>query len=194
MSLTQGLGLTAPGDAVAKNASPFTVGFIACPYNPLLFCRTPLRLSFRISLIIAAFCIFIKMSNAGNPSADVDHVALARKEQAAKDLVRAKDAGWNNPVPFNYDTVVGGVPNPEETRETAGWLSEAVVYQWDDDFGDVGEPNPDVEKALFFSDHMQRQGTAVKALEFDVTVEGPEKVLPVRNVSRLAFLLNPLTY
>ena len=134
------------------------------------------------------------MSNAGNPSADVDHVALARKEQAAKDLVRAKDAGWNNPVPFNYDTVVGGVPNPEETRETAGWLSDAVVYQWDDDFGDVGEPNPDVEKALFFSDHMQRQGTAVKALEFDVTVEGPEKVLPVRNVSRLAFLLNPLTY
>jgi ATP-dependent RNA helicase DDX3X len=131
------------------------------------------------------------MSDSGNPSADVDHAALARKEQAAKDQARAKDAGWTNPVPFNYTTVDGGQPNPDESRDTAGWLSQAVIYQWDDDFGDVGEPNPEVEEALFCSDNMQREGNAVKALLFDVTVEGPEKVFPVRNVSQPSFLAQP---
>jgi ATP-dependent RNA helicase DDX3X len=127
------------------------------------------------------------MSDTGGLPIEVDHAASARREQMAKDVARAKDAGWSNPVPFNYPTVGGGEPAPDETRETAGWLSQAVIYQWDDDFGDVGEPNPRVEEELFCGDHMQRAGTAVKALEFDVGVDGPEKVHPVRSVSQLSF-------
>ena len=109
--------------------------------------------------------------------------AAARKEQQAADLARAQDAGWNNPVPFQYETVVGGTPAEDETRDTAVWLSDAAIYQWDDEFGDVGEPNPELEKMLFDDQYLQRAGGAIKALSFDITLEGPTKISPVRNVS-----------
>jgi ATP-dependent RNA helicase DDX3X len=122
------------------------------------------------------------MSDAGS-NAGLDEAALARKQQLTADLARAKEAGWNNPIPFNYDTVVGGEAVPDETRDSAAWLSDAAVYAWDDEFGDVGEPNPELEKMLFADEHLQRAGGAIKALSFDVSLEGPVKVQPVRDVS-----------
>ncbi|KAL1611307.1 hypothetical protein SLS59_000025 [Nothophoma quercina] len=109
-----------------------------------------------------------------------EEAAAARKEQLAQDLARAKDAGWNNPIPFNYETVTGGEAPKDETRDNAAWLSDAVIYQWDDEFGDVGEPNPELEKMLFHDENLQRAGGSIKALTYEVTVEGPEKILPVR--------------
>ncbi|KAF2856763.1 DEAD-domain-containing protein [Plenodomus tracheiphilus IPT5] len=123
------------------------------------------------------------MSEAGAPDAGPDAAALARKEQAAIDLARAKEAGWNNPVPFQYETVVGGTPAEDETRDAAVWLSDAAIYEWDDEFGDIAPANPELEKALFHEQHLQRIGGAIKALSFDVNVEGPTKVQPVRNAS-----------
>lgn len=38
---------------------------------------------------------------------------------------------------------------------------------------------------LFDDEHLQRVGNAIKALSYDVAVEGPEKVHPVREVSFL---------
>ncbi|KAF2132090.1 DEAD-domain-containing protein [Dothidotthia symphoricarpi CBS 119687] len=116
----------------------------------------------------------------GPTAAGTDTAGDARKEQLTKDLARAKEAGWTNPIPFNYESVIAGEAPRDETRDTAAWLSDAVIYQWDDDFGDVGEPNPDLEKMLFEDDNTQRVGTQIKALSFDVTVEGPEKLHPVR--------------
>lgn len=71
------------------------------------------------------------------------------------------------------------------TRESSAWLSDAAIYQWDDEFGDVGEPNPELEKILFQDENIQRAGNAIKALSYDVAVEGPEKIHPVRDVSKL---------
>jgi ATP-dependent RNA helicase DDX3X len=122
------------------------------------------------------------MSDAGTTTAP-DEAAVVRKEQLAADLARAKEAGWDNPVPFKYEPVVDGAAGPDETRDSAPWLSDAAIYQWDDEFGDVGEPNPDLEKMLFEDPHMQRVGQQIKALSFDVQVEGPDPVKPVRNVS-----------
>ena len=123
------------------------------------------------------------MSDTGTPVATATDPAAARKELQAADLARAQDAGWNNPVPFQYETVVGGTPAEDETRDTAVWLSDAAIYQWDDEFGDVGEPNPELEKMLFDDQYLQRAGGAIKALSFDITLEGPTKISPVRNVS-----------
>jgi ATP-dependent RNA helicase DDX3X len=122
------------------------------------------------------------MSDAGS-NAGLDETAIARKQKQAEDLARAKEAGWSNPIPFKYDTVVGGEPVPDETRDSAPWLSDAAVYQWDDEFGDVGERNPELEKMLFEDTNLQRAGQHIKALSFHVNIEGPEKVQPVRNVS-----------
>jgi ATP-dependent RNA helicase DDX3X len=124
------------------------------------------------------------MSDAGSNAA-LDEAALARKQQAAEDLSRAKEAGWTNPIPFNYETVVGGEAAPDQTRDSAPWLSDAAIYAWDDEFGDVGEPNPELEKMLFADEHLQRAGGAIKALSFEVNTEGPVKVQPVRDVSLL---------
>ena len=100
------------------------------------------------------------------------------------DSIRAStEVHRNNPIPFNYETVASGEPEPDEARPEDRWLSDAVVYQWDDEFGDVGEPNPELEKVLFDDEHLQRAGGAIKALSYEVVVEGPEKVLPVRDVS-----------
>jgi ATP-dependent RNA helicase DDX3X len=84
------------------------------------------------------------MSHAGAPEVAANPAA-ARKEQQAQDLARVKEAGWTHPIPFKYESVVGGTPAEDETRNSAVWQSDAAVYQWDDDFGDVGEPNPDLE-------------------------------------------------
>lgn len=67
------------------------------------------------------------------------------------------------------------------------WLSDAAVYQWDDEFGDVGEPNPELEKMLFDDENLQRAGGAIKALSYEVSTEGPVKIHPVREVSPSAF-------
>jgi hypothetical protein len=94
------------------------------------------------------------MSDAGAPEVAADPVT-ARKEQQAQDLARVKEAGWTNPIPFKYESVVGGTPAEDETRNTAVWLSDAAIYQWDDDFGDVGEPNPDLEVRIFSREAIQ---------------------------------------
>lgn len=124
------------------------------------------------------------MSNTSTPAAVGTHAAAdARKEQLTKDLARAKEAGWSNPIPLNYESVLAGEAPRDESRDTAAWLSDAVIYQWDDDFGDVGEPNRDLEKMLFEDENIQRVGNHIKALTFEVNVEGPEKIHPVREVS-----------
>lgn len=121
------------------------------------------------------------MSDVGS-SAGLDEAALARKEQLSKDLSRAKEAGWTNLTGFEQNK--GNEPEPEvdETRDNVVWLSDAAIYQWDDDFGDVGEPNPQLEKMLFEDETLQRAGQSIKALSFNVNLEGPIKIAPVREV------------
>ncbi|KAH9863379.1 hypothetical protein IAQ61_009656 [Plenodomus lingam] len=122
------------------------------------------------------------MSDAGAPGAGLDAAALARREEAAANLARAKEAGWNNQLPFEYDKILGGTPAEDDTRDGALWLSDAAVYEWDDEFGDVAPTNPELEKVLFEEQNLQRAGGAIKALSFDVSIEGGStKVQPVRD-------------
>ncbi|KAF2254582.1 P-loop containing nucleoside triphosphate hydrolase protein [Trematosphaeria pertusa] len=118
------------------------------------------------------------MSDAG---VAVDDATAARAKQLAEDIQKAKDAGWTNPIPFNYETVAGGQPDVrDEGRDSANWLSDAVVYEWDDDFGEVGPPNPELEKVLYENPDMMRAGGAIQALSFQVIVNAKEEVHPVR--------------
>jgi ATP-dependent RNA helicase DDX3X len=119
------------------------------------------------------------MSDAGS---NAPGIGQATKDQRAEDLARAKAAGWADPIPFDY---VPAAPSGEGSGDHASpaWLSDAVVYAWDDDFGDVGPANPELEKALFGDDNLQRAGGAIEALSFHVDITGPDKVLPVRTVS-----------
>jgi ATP-dependent RNA helicase DDX3X len=42
--------------------------------------------------------------------------------------------------------------------EVGGWASNAAIYEWNEDFGDVGPAYPDLEKQLFGSETHVRAG------------------------------------
>ncbi|KAL1612712.1 hypothetical protein SLS60_000941 [Paraconiothyrium brasiliense] len=123
------------------------------------------------------------MSDAGtNGIAVVDDAAPTKAQQKADDLQRATDAGWQKPIPFEYQAA-GGDAGPDEEPENVKWLSDAVVYEFIDDIGEVGAPDLDLEKQLFEDPDMQRRGTeaGMKNLSFEIKIDGPEKIAPFRN-------------
>jgi ATP-dependent RNA helicase DDX3X len=119
--------------------------------------------------------------------------AEARKEKELQENLQAvQDKGWTNPIPFVYDSVTGGTAAPDETRDEAPWLSDAAVYEWDDEFGDVAPRVPKLEKELYESETAMRAGKRIEALKFEVKIEGPTKIQAVRDVS--SHLIPPTMY
>lgn len=166
------LARTQPAHLCARSFSPCWL--LTNPHSSLLYLKMPDAGAF---------------TDAGHDAAAALAAAAAADEEKAKqlaeDLQKAKEAGWNEPSAFQYDTVAGGESNA--AAADIKWLSDAAVYEWNDDFGDVGERNPELERQLFEDPDMQRAGNAIQALEFDVHVEGGQKVSPVRNVSSALF-------
>lgn len=63
-----------------------------------------------------------------------------------------------------------------------GFYGDAAVYEWRGEYGDIGPSVPQLEDQLFGGDHVMRQGDHVENLQLEVTVEGPVKVTPIREV------------
>jgi ATP-dependent RNA helicase DDX3X len=120
--------------------------------------------------------------NGVNVEADKADQTPGNKE-LAENLAALKEKGWNNPIPFNYESVAGASVKPEDAAEEPAWLGGAAIYEWDDDFGDIGPENPVLEEELFRGEHLMKAGHQIKALQFDVKIEGKEQVPPVREVS-----------
>jgi ATP-dependent RNA helicase DDX3X len=109
--------------------------------------------------------------------------ASRKQQELNENLEKLKEKGWNNPVPFNYETVASGdAAAADERDDEAPWLGNAAVYEWDDDFGEVGPPNGKLEEELFRSKNAMRAGNRIMALSFDVSTGGSVKVEPVREV------------
>ncbi len=64
-----------------------------------------------------------------------------QEEQKAALLEKARAAGWVDRQAYNYD----------EYRSTAGtdWESNARIYEWDGETGEVGPELPELELELF---------------------------------------------
>lgn len=94
---------------------------------------------------------------------------------------KAKDAGWTEKTAYDYAAA------ERDSRDDAEWFGAAKTYQveWQDDFGEVGPAIPELEAILFHDEHQQRKGEHIKALEFEVNIEGPKKDR-VAKVSTLA--------
>lgn len=58
--------------------------------------------------------------------------------------------------------VVTGVE--ADNLDDIGWAGDAEVYEWSEEFGDIGPEHPALEKKLFRGDHAHR------GLDFDVYV------------------------
>lgn len=126
------------------------------------------------------------MSAAGDSNPAVDDAAAARLKQQQEDFQKAKDRGWNNHVPHQFDNAGQPVEQDAEADAEPVWLSDAAVYAWDDDYGEVGPRNEQLELELFGDPNRQSEGAKIKALSFEVhvTVGGDEdKLPPIRTVS-----------
>lgn len=94
---------------------------------------------------------------------------LSSEEDAAF-RSKAQEAGWTETVPVNY------------TRQSAcDEEYQTAVYEWNDEYGDVGPAIPELEQQLYGGEFRLRQGDHMQALKLDVTVEGPERILPIRS-------------
>ncbi|RDL31369.1 p-loop containing nucleoside triphosphate hydrolase [Venustampulla echinocandica] len=61
------------------------------------------------------------------------------------------------------------------------WSSNAAVYEWEGDVGDIGPPHPDLEKQLFSSEHHVKAGIQFQNIAMlHVTQEGEVRIDPVR--------------
>lgn len=75
----------------------------------------------------------------------------------------AREKGWVAPQDYDYSKYTNANPlqkpaegdNPEEQPK---WAAKAAKYEWSEEFGDVGPPNPELEKMLFHSEYLNRAG------------------------------------
>jgi hypothetical protein len=105
--------------------------------------------------------------------------ALTEAETAAF-RERAREAGWVDNQPVDY-----AVRQSSHDTDMTNYLTHSAVYEWNDEYGDVGPEVPDLEQQLFGGDFRVRQGQHMDKLQFEVTVEGPDKLQPARSVSTL---------
>ncbi|GJC82897.1 ATP-dependent RNA helicase ded1 [Colletotrichum liriopes] len=86
---------------------------------------------------------------------------------------------WTQPLPYNYEELA-----QQGQVETTDWEGNGAIYEWNDDYGDVGPKFPELELALFGDPDTRRDHTG---LDFsvistvEVTQEGTIRVEPVHS-------------
>ncbi|GKT62333.1 DEAD/DEAH box helicase [Colletotrichum tofieldiae] len=86
---------------------------------------------------------------------------------------------WTQPLPYNYEELA-----QQGHVETTDWEGNGAIYEWNDDYGDVGPKFPELELALFGDpdtrrDHTGLDFSAISTVE--VTQEGTIRVEPVHS-------------
>ena len=111
-------------------------------------------------------------------------------------LVRS--CNWPKAVRYEYSVYNAKPDEADESKESSevktllepkqepDWLHNAAKYEWDDTYGEVGPEVPELEEQLFRGAHMVSRGDDIQALEFEVKLEGPTPVRPVRKVRLFA--------
>lgn len=91
---------------------------------------------------------------------------------------KANEAGWADTIPVNYN-----VQQTTRDEEATRYAADSAVYEWADDYGEVGPEVPELEEQLYNGAFRLRQGNHMNTLQLEVTVEGPDKIQPARSVS-----------
>jgi ATP-dependent RNA helicase DDX3X len=90
--------------------------------------------------------------------------------------VTPQELGWVTKTEYDYQTYLKSskeLADSQITAVTAGnisdavggirqgdWASNAAIYTWDDDYGDVGPKFPELERQLFGSEYHVKTGIA----------------------------------
>ena len=120
-----------------------------------------------------------------------DHTPPSIEEGRA--LVRS--CNWPEAVRYEYSVYNVKPDETDENKEGSeakplheppkepDWLHNAAKYEWDDTYGEIGPEVPELEEQLFHGEHLLSRGSDIQALEFEVKLEGPTPVRPIRHVS-----------
>lgn len=111
-------------------------------------------------------------SNAsGSPIEDPEAESKASESKPIKNgeaSAEARAKGWVTPVGYDYAKYITGGEKatanggPEVIDEEAPeWAGIAAKYEWKAEYGDVGPPNPELEKMLFQSNLLNRTGMKI---------------------------------
>jgi len=86
------------------------------------------------------------------------------KDEAANQ--RSREHGWSEPQKYDYKSYNAGTREECEAVEAAhelpAWASNAIKYEWKEEYGDVGPEHKELEKMLF-----QDQNRMESGIEFD---------------------------
>ncbi|KAI6247525.1 ATP-dependent RNA helicase ded1 [Erysiphe necator] len=101
---------------------------------------------------------------------DYDSYAKTSKELAEENEARANNG---DEAAIHYAGAVGGVRVGE-------WHNNAAVYEWDDEYGDVGPEFPELERQLFGSEFHVKSGIDFQKLStIKVVQEGEIRISPI---------------
>ena len=68
-------------------------------------------------------------------------------------ILAAQKQGWSERTPYDYAEYAD--------YKSADWAGIAARYEWDDEYGDVGPANEELEKMLFNNAFIVRAGQAL---------------------------------
>ncbi|KAL3470948.1 P-loop containing nucleoside triphosphate hydrolase protein [Aspergillus californicus] len=110
----------------------------------------------------------------------------------------ARERGWAEPEHYDYHKYnaassansaapaapvsPGEMPTTEEFRQEEDlpeWAASAAKYEWNEEYGDVGPENAELEEMLFRSEFINRTGLKIKTLQnIEVFAESHERPSP----------------
>lgn len=172
-------GMSVSPFGILTNTSPLGLPFYKMSQNDDMWETTAMK----NALLEANGAIDSKSIANTTPSTEDKAVAAAK----------ARDHGWVEPEAYNYSAYNA---NPEDLMEAPiiddkpepHWYSQGAVYEWDDEYGEVGPENPELEKGLFFSELRNKKGDKLQVYEaIKIFMEAEEggggRVSPVTRVS-----------
>ncbi|OLN97264.1 ATP-dependent RNA helicase DED1-like protein 2 [Colletotrichum chlorophyti] len=95
------------------------------------------------------------------------------------DNKNAEVKNWVQPLPYNYEELAQQGPG-----DVIDWEGNGAIYEWTDEFGDVGPKFPELEYQLFGDPDTRRDHTGIDfsaISEIEVKQDGPVRIVPVQS-------------
>ncbi|KAL2065460.1 hypothetical protein VTL71DRAFT_3130 [Oculimacula yallundae] len=137
-----------------------------------------------------------------NMSAALPDQAPEAAAPAAATHKNPQEYGWVEPTKYDYETYNKSTKEMADAQASSGgdlgdsddlgvggfavgdWASNAAVYTWSDDYGDVVPRFPELEKQLFGSENHVRTGIKFENVrQIEVQQEGAIRIAPIKNFS-----------
>ncbi|KAA8645800.1 hypothetical protein EYZ11_011205 [Aspergillus tanneri] len=126
-----------------------------------------------------------EVSDMSNALKDITDGQNKKAEAASA----AREKGWAEPEGYDYsmyNNIVPPIDKPAEVpspeRQLPEWAAKAAKYEWNDEYGDIGPKNEELEEMLFRNEYINRAGLKLGNLQnIEVIAESRERPKPVKN-------------